>query len=156
VERTGRLDHSEEGGLPGRTRRLIARGALGHEEAFSGLFRFVLVGLAVTALYLVLVLALDAAGIGARLASVLALAATWAASYLAQGRITFRAEDLGARPLLRFAAMSILGLGIAQGFTIGLYEMLGLPLWVAALAICIAIPASNFLLMNFWVFRARR
>ncbi|MBZ8134520.1 GtrA family protein [Afifella sp. IM 167] len=136
-------------------RRLIARGALGEDEAFSGLVRFIVVGLAVTALYLVLVLALHGAGVGARLASVVALAVTWGASYLAQGKITFRAEDLGLRPVLRFAAMSALGLAIAQGLTIGIYEVLALPLWLAALAVCIAIPLTNFLLMNFWVFRSR-
>jgi hypothetical protein len=53
--------------------------------------------------------------------------------------------------------MSAAGLAISQAAMIGLYERAGLPLWVAAAAVCISIPVFNFLLMNFWVFaRSRR
>lgn len=134
-------------------RRVVGRGALEESDAIQGTGRFIAVGIASTLLYLILMPAFYAAGLGARWATAMALVACWGASYVMQSTMTFRADCSRHRFLLRFVVMSVIGLSIAEAMTILVYEKMGFPIWTAALAASIMIPLFNFIAMNFWVFR---
>ena len=132
---------------------IVGRGALDDDDAVKGTLRFIAMGLVSTAAYFVLVLALNAAGLPARLASVAAMVLCWGISYVAQSRVTFRMQATSRADVARFIVMSLAALAIADLSMLVLYGQMGLPLWIAAGAVCVAIPVFNFAVMNFWVFR---
>ncbi len=120
--------------------------------------RYGCVGLAISLLYSLAVIACMQAWqpISPTLASVAAFVATLPAAYLAHRRVSFRDRRFDAYQPLRFAVSTAASFALAVG---GMY-------WITAIAgrsylLGIAwnwliIPATNFLIYLFWVFRTAR
>ena len=119
------------------------------------LARFGSVGVAATLIYAVLAAGFGVLGIGATPSSVLAYALAAVFSHFGHKRITFRSAGAHAVELPKFAAASVLGLGVAALAPIILTDRLHLPRAAPILATCIGVPLLNFLILDQLVFKRR-
>jgi putative flippase GtrA len=88
-------------------------------------------------------------------ASVLAYALAGIFSYAAHKSLTFRSLRLHRVEAPRFVAASLLGLTLATVLPAMLTDGLHLDRGIAILAVCIAVPALNFLLLDRYVYAQR-
>ena len=119
------------------------------------LLRFGGVGVAATIIYAALAAGFGLLGLGATPSSVLAYACAAVFAYLGHKRITFRSGGAHRTEAPRFAAASILGLGVAALAPILLTDQLHLPRIAPILATCVGVPVLNFLLLDQLVFARR-
>lgn len=114
--------------------------------------RFGLVGLAATATYAALGLALvSGLGLPALGGNALAFALSFAVSYLGQSLWTFRSRQGHAKSLPRFALVQALGLGLNSGI-IWLAMRAGAGYPAAMLLAILICPALVYALCRLWVF----
>lgn len=114
--------------------------------------RFAIVGGTVAICYMAAYLALLALGMAQPLANALAFLGAVALQYLGQALFTFRAPLRDRAQITRFAAMILCGLLTAALITGPLANAIGLPAWLAALAVMALLPVQNYAFMAFWVF----
>ena len=118
--------------------------------------RFAGVGAAATAIYAILAWGLTfLAGIPATAASVAAYAMAAVFSYFGHKRVTFRSGRPHAREVPRFVAATAIGLALAVAFPLIFTDRLHWPRLVAIVLTCIAVPAANYLILEFLVFGSR-
>ena len=141
--------------LEGPFARFVGAGSLSEDDALLGLLRFAAMGLVSTVVYFVAAIVLFQGGISARSSSVLAMLLGLLVSFVVQSRVTFRQTGFHMPDAVRFAILGAAGLLVANYSVILLHERGGQPLWVAAAVVCVLIPLTNFLVMNFWVFSRR-
>jgi putative flippase GtrA len=121
------------------------------------LLRFVLVGIAATALYAILAtLFMTRVGLSAVPASLAAYAAAALFSYLAHKSGTFMSRGRHRAEAPRFVLLTAVGLAVAFAAPALLTGVLGLPGIVPVLVTCILIPALNLLALDRWVFARRK
>jgi putative flippase GtrA len=75
-------------------------------------------------------------------------------SYFGHKILTFRSDALHRRAMPRFVIQAAVGYALAQGITYSASK-LGLRDGVGIAAVAVALPALNFLLLQFWVFATR-
>ena len=115
---------------------------------------FVVVGVAATGCQVAVSLAAQRwLGLGAILASLTGYAASVGVSYLGNSRLTFRRPALHGPQFVRFATISLTGLGINLATVYVATHGLGWPLWLAMVPVVMVVPASTFLMSKFWAFR---
>ena len=115
---------------------------------------FVVVGVAATGCQVGVTLAAQRwLGAGPILASLVGYAAAVGVSYLGNSRFTFRRPALHGPQFVRFATISLTGLGINLATVYVCTHALGWPLWLAMAPVVMVVPASTFLMSKFWAFR---
>lgn len=130
----------------------LDKGALARSDFFAGLVRFFLAGGVSTLTYFCLTI-LFAYAFSWRpiTASLIAYGISLCVSWLMQSRFVFRKSG-GWKHKIRFLALGLFGLLIAQTvFYFGEYQTVLTP-WMLAALVSVLIPALNFVAMNFWVF----
>jgi putative flippase GtrA len=127
------------------------------KEVLAQLCRFVGIGLLATLAHVaVAYLARSAAGIGPYQANLAGYAAAFSISYLGNFHWTFSLRGSHGRHLVRFAAVSLLGLGITTLIIHAVTTLGGLDYAFAMLAILAIVPPFNFVLSRTWAFRPHR
>jgi putative flippase GtrA len=137
--------------------RAVAAGLRLIEGVWSlRLSRFVLVGIASTALYAVLAFTFERAeGIGATGASILAFALAAVFSYAGHKYVTFVSGGAHRLELPRFLALTAAGLTVVSLLPAILTGLFGLPAAAPFLLACVVIPVVNYVVLGKWVFRDR-
>ncbi len=115
---------------------------------------FGLVGLLATGVYaLVANVAIYLVGIEPKAASVLAFIIGSVFSFIVQGRITFGVQKPDWRNVLRFCMQTVISLLISYYAVWLVVDVWTLPAIAGTLAVCVLIPAVNYLGMKSFVFR---
>lgn len=117
------------------------------------LTRFGVAGILATLLYFVLTNGIVVfGGTDPVAASIYAYLLSLIFSYLMQSRFAFRVA--GDRPgqVLGFVATSLAGLAISYWIMLLASDVLALPYVLGALAVCVLIPLTNYVLFKYWVF----
>lgn len=118
------------------------------------LSRFSLVGLAATAVYFVAAnLLMRFGSLAPEVASVIAYLVGMFVSFVGQSRFTFEIPRSTAGQAMRFAVLSVIGLGVSfysVRLAAGYFGVA--PFW-GTVATSIFIPAFSFFVMKLWVFK---
>lgn len=117
------------------------------------LIRFAAAGMAATLLYAALAVLLHRAGLAATLASALAYCAAACFSYAAQRR-AFASRRTHGEAVPRFAATNAIGLGVSLLVPQAVASVGG-PAAAGFAAVCVIVPALNFVFLDRVVFRAK-
>ena len=118
------------------------------------LARFGMAGIAATLFYFAIVNALVlAAGVEPVTASVAGYFISLVLSYSLQSRFAFRASGDSFPQIARYLLTALAGLGISWGVMVLVSSVLQWPYLVGALAVCVLIPAANYIVFSTWVFR---
>ena len=123
------------------------------------LMRFGMVGIAATALYGVLAVLLTNGrwiGLDAVQASLAAYAVAALFSYVAHKSVTFMSPGLHRTEAPRFFLVTAIGFAVAYTAPALLTGVFGMQSIISVLATCIVVPAVNFLVLDRWVFAARK
>ena len=116
---------------------------------------FGLVGLLATGVYAVVAnAAIYLLGTEPKAASVLAFVVGSVFSFVVQGRVTFRVPNPDWRNVLRFCVQTGISLLISYYAVWLVVDVWAQPAIAGTLAVCVLIPAVNYLGMKFFVFRA--
>ena len=115
--------------------------------------RFVFVGLAVASLYVVLYALLESLGVPHATANVVAFLSAILFQYAAQTLWTFKKRLDERGQWLRFIVMISVGLVFSTWVTSSAAPNLGLKPLIAAGIVAVSLPAINFILMRFWVYK---
>lgn len=115
------------------------------------LVRFAVVGLASTALYFAMLLALAGTGLPVWLLTTACYAASMVFNYLAQARYTFRARAGSWSGVIRYAVMHAAAMVFNAAAMTGLTGQ-GWPLLAAQVPVTGILTLSTFLLSRYWVF----
>ncbi len=117
------------------------------------LLRFALSGVAATALYAIFVVILLAyTSIRPDLVSAISYLLAVVFSYVLQSRFTFRSNEDSPRQIGTFLAVSLVGLSISYAMMWIFHLWLGFSAFGVAIAICIIIPAVNYIVLKRIVF----
>ena len=115
---------------------------------------FVVVGVTATACQVGVSLAAQRwMGLGPILASLAGYAASVGVSYLGNSRFTFRRPALHGPQFVRFATISLTGLGINLATVYVATHALGWPLWLAMVPVAVVVPSATFVMSKFWAFQ---
>jgi putative flippase GtrA len=145
--------HSDDPVLPQWQRRLDDLMSAVLPAALHRIIRFSMAGLAATFFYFVLAnVFVLGAGLEPTTASVSAYLTALALSYLLQSTFAFRVAGHSAAQITRFTLTSAAGLIISFGTMWLVTEVLEQPYIYGALAVCVLIPAVNFIAFSRWVF----
>ncbi len=119
--------------------------------------RFILVG-ALSSLIYALIVAILVGGldIAPKLASVFAYLGSLPLNFLANRGFAFRSEGTFHGDASRFVVMHTAGAAIAYGSMSLATDYLGSSYLIGIVFAVVLVPAFNFLLANFWVFRDQR
>jgi putative flippase GtrA len=119
------------------------------------MFRFGLVGLLATLVYVVVTAAANEAfGVAPVLASIVGQSTSTAVSYFGHSSFSFRVEPNHRDFLWRFLAIAALAFALAAGVTWLIADVAWLSPRIAIAAVTVLIPIVNYLCNRFWVFRA--
>lgn len=128
-----------------------ARAALGAEIGRT--LRFAVVGSSVTLIYALGYAGLRGLGLAPWLASALAFATAIAWQYRAQTTWTFRAPSRAQGRVRRFGVTVAAGLVVASAITGWIGPATGLSEAGAVVGVILWVPAQNYLIFRFWVYR---
>lgn len=121
-------------------------------KRFGQPLRFVLIGLASTALYFGLLIALRGAIPGTFALTAVCYALSMVFNFAAQGLFTFRAARLTGQSARRYAVMQIGALLANSLAMVALVDGLGAPLLVAQLGVTGAVAAAVYVISKRWVY----
>jgi putative flippase GtrA len=120
------------------------------------LLRFAISGIFTTVLYFLLTtLTTYLLVINPALASGLAYVFCVVISYFLHSRFTFRTRRDTHAQIAKFLSVSLAGLVISTLVMRWAVDIQGLPYWIGALAVAVAIPIANFAFFSTWVFLYR-
>ena len=115
--------------------------------------RFGVIGLAATALHVILVLALvEGPGLPVLLANGIAFSAALALSYAGNHGWTFRARGRHGRHFPRFVAIALIGLALNQAIMAAAVSGLDLDYRLGLAAVVVVVPVLSFLANRAWAF----
>lgn len=114
---------------------------------------FTLVGLAATGAHVTAALIARRLGAEPMAANLSGYLTAVSVSYLGNAWLTFRSPALDGPQFVRFAVVSLLGLGLNMAITWAVTGPLGRPYGWSLAAVAIAVPALSFVLSKFWAFR---
>jgi putative flippase GtrA len=113
---------------------------------------FMLVGVTATAINYVAALAAQRLGLTPLPSGVAGYVASVGVSYFGNSLLTFRRPAIHGPQFARFAAISLVGLGINLGLVFCGAHVMGWPLWQALIPVVLIVPAATFVMSKFWAF----
>lgn len=129
----------------------------GAEKNLAQTLRFILVGASNTFFYFLIANALHYAfGAERDVAAYIAYGLALPLSFIGHRKFTFRSSSPPLSEWLRFCVMQALCLCIIGGVNAAANSYPNFPGWLSFAAISILIPALSFVIMQIWVFAARR
>ncbi|WP_373458469.1 GtrA family protein [Neorhizobium huautlense] len=127
------------------------------EKNLAQTLRFILVGASNTIFYFLTANALHyVLGVERDISSYVSYGLVLPLSFLGHRKFTFRSSSPPLSEWLRFCVMQALCLCIIGGVNAAANSYPAFPTWLSFAAISILIPALSFVIMQLWVFAARR
>ncbi|MFO1123112.1 MAG: GtrA family protein [Hyphomicrobiales bacterium] len=119
--------------------------------------RFIVVGLAATAVHIMTALAVNAiVGLSPLWSNVAGFLGAVSVSYLGNWYWTFDAESRHGFALPRFLGVALLGFAVNHAMVFAICDVAGRPLWQAMIPVAVVVPALSFWLNKTRVFLAGR